>query len=303
MEPVITPNSLEASAHQGKRQGTSPWAIGMRKFAKNKLAIASIIFLAVIFLICFSADFLTHYDPIKIDIRNINQAPSSEHWLGTDKGGRDVYTRLLYGGQISLTIGLSITLFVVIFGTLIGSVAGYFGGLVDNLLMRFTDFIITFPFLIFVIVLNSVFTASGVLTLITVVSVLSWGSTARMVRGKILAEKENEYVHSAISIGCTPAQVIIKHILPNVISTIIVQGVYLLASMIVVETGLSFLGFGVPSNVPSWGNIMSDAVSPEVIEQQWWIWLPAGACITLTILAINFVGEGLKDAFNPKSLR
>ncbi|WP_232698175.1 oligopeptide ABC transporter permease [Brevibacillus daliensis] len=302
MSQTTTPQ-LPPTVSESKVKGTSPWAIGMRKFFKNKLAVTSLLFLIIMFAVSFSADLLDTHDPTKVDIMSINEAPSKDHYLGTDEGGRDVYTRLLHGGQVSLTIGLSITVLVIITGTIFGSIAGYFGGWVDSLVMRFTDYVLTLPFLVFVIVVKAIFVDTGVLTLIFVVSLLSWGGTARMVRGKILSEKENEYVLSAISIGCKPSKVIFKHLLPNVISTIIVQSVYLLAAMIVIETALSFLGFGVPANIPSWGNIMSTASTPEVIEQQWWIWVPAGLCITSTILAINFVGEGLKDAFNPKSLR
>jgi peptide/nickel transport system permease protein len=141
------------------------------------------------------------------------------------------------------------------------------------------------------------------MTLIIVISLLSWGGLARLVRSKVLAEKENEYTLSAISIGCSPFKVITKHLLPNVMSTIIVQATLLLAVMIVVETGLSFLGFGVSSSTPTWGNMLQEARSPDVLSKKTWIWLPPATVITLTILSINFVGEGLKDAFNPKSNR
>ncbi|MBO8165312.1 MAG: ABC transporter permease [Brevibacillus sp.] len=281
----------------------SPWAIARRKFVRNRLAMLGLVFIVTITALSILAPYLTAEDPTRLNIRQINQEPSADHWLGTDKGGRDVLTRLLYGGRVTLTISFSIALLVVLTGTVIGVTAGYFGGRVDNALMRFTDFILTFPFLLFVIVISAIFQGSGILTLIFVVSLLSWGSTARLVRSKVLAEKENEYILSAISIGCTPLKVMVKHLLPNVISTIIVQAIYLVATMIAVETSLSFLGFGVQANVPSWGNMMSDAISPEVIRNQWWVWAPAGTLITLTILAINFVGEGLKDAFNPKSKR
>ncbi|UFJ40173.1 ABC transporter permease [Brevibacillus humidisoli] len=303
MQPIPVREQPDVPRNIAPSKSPSPWMIARRKFLRNRLAMAGLAFLIVTAALSFLAPYVTTEDPTKLNIRQINQAPSAEHWLGTDKGGRDVYTRLLYGGRVSLTIGLSISLLVILAGTVIGATAGYFGGKTDNLLMRFTDFILNFPLLLFVIVFSAIFQGSGVLTLILVISALSWGSTARLVRSKVLAEKENEYILSAVSIGCTPLQVIVKHLLPNVVSTIIVQFVYLVATMIAVETALSFLGFGVQANVPSWGNMMSDAISPEVIRNQWWVWAPAGTLITLTILAINFVGEGLKDAFNPKSQR
>ncbi|GBF11137.1 oligopeptide ABC transporter permease [Tepidibacillus infernus] len=302
MEPVVTQRQNLQSGPKVPKS-PSPWTIARRKFFRNKLAIAGLIFIFIVVTISFLAPYITTYDPTRVDIKSIAKPPSTDHWFGTDKGGRDVFTRLLYGGRISLTIGFSITFFVVLIGTIIGSIAGYFGGRIDSLLMRFTDFILVFPFLIFVIVLNSIFTESGVITLIFTISVLSWGGTARMVRSKVLAEKENEYILSAVSIGCSPTKVILRHLIPNVLSTVIVQATILLAAMIVVETGLTFLGFGVPANIPSWGNMISDARSPDVIQNKPWIWLPPGLVLTLTILSINFVGEGLKDAFNPKSAR
>jgi peptide/nickel transport system permease protein len=231
--------------------------------------------------------------------------PSGDHWLGTDKAGRDVFTRLLYGGRISLLVGISCTLFVIVLGTLIGSISGYFGGSVDSILMRFTDFILNFPFLVFVIVLNAILygKVNGLWVLIGTISMLSWGGIARIVRSKILAEKENEYITAAISIGCSPAKVIVKHLLPNILSTIIVQATITFATMIVAETGLSFLGFGVPQEIPSWGNMLNSANEPDVLQFKLWIWVPPALIITITILSINFIGEGLKDAFNPKSKR
>ena len=171
--------------------------------------------------------------------------------------------------------------------------------------MRFTDFVLNFPFLVFVIVLNTILrdTIDGVSVLILVIGILSWGGVARLVRSKVLAEKENEYVLAALSIGCSPLKVIRKHLLPNVMSTIIVQATLIFASMIVVESALSYLGFGVPQSVPSWGNMLSSANEPDVLQGKPWIWMPPALILTLTILSINFIGEGLKDALNPKSLR
>lgn len=285
---------------KAQQHNTSPWSIAFQSFRKNKLAVGCLIFMLLLTTACIAAPLLTHWDPIKINIRYINKAPSAEHWLGTDKGGRDIIARLLYGGQVTLRISFTITCIVTVLGTLVGSISGYFGGRFDNYMMRFTDFVLIFPFLVFVIVLKALFPESGISIMILVISVLGWGGCARLVRSKILAEKEHEYVASAISIGCKPFQVIWKHLLPNIISTIIVQAILIMASMISVETGLSFLGFGVPANIPSWGNMMSDAISPDVIKNQWWVWLPSGVVITSTILSINFIGEGLKDAFNTK---
>lgn len=287
------------------KKSLSPWAIARKKFLKNKLAMISFVFLVIVAIISFLAPYITTADVARINIGQMSLEPSSKHWLGTDKAGRDVFTRLLYGGRISLLVGLSCTLFVILLGTIIGSISGYFGGAVDSLLMRFTDFILNFPFLVFVIVLNAILfgKVNGLWVLIGTISILSWGGIARIVRSKILAEKENEYIIAAISIGCSPAKIIVKHLLPNILSTIIVQATITFATMIVAETGLSFLGFGVPQEIPSWGNMLNSANEPDVLQFKLWIWVPPALIITATILSINFIGEGLKDAFNPKSRR
>ena len=302
---VITPKNNNKLNVDIKAKSLSPWALARSKFIKNKIAMISLLFLILVTILSFLAPYITTIDITKVNIGQMSLKPSGDHWLGTDKSGRDVFTRLLYGGRISLLVGISCTVTVVFLGTLVGSIAGYYGGKIDSMLMRFTDFIMVFPFLVFVIVLNAILQGivSGLSVLIIVISLLSWGGVARIVRSKILSEKENEYILAAISIGGKPSKVIIKHLLPNVMSTIIVQASILFASMIVVESGLSYLGFGVPQEVPSWGNMLSSANEPDVLQNKPWIWLPPAIMITLTILSINFIGEGLKDAFNPKSKR
>lgn len=277
---------------------------------RNKLAMISSFFIVLVTLMSLSAPFIAPLlsplpDISKVNIGAMNIEPNGEHLLGTDKSGRDVLTRLFYGGRISLLVGFSATLIVITLGTVVGALAGFFGGFIDSLLMRFTDFVLNFPFLVFVIVLNTILygIVDGLWVLIMVIGALSWGGVARLVRSKVLAEKENEYILAALSIGCSPFKVITKHLLPNVISTIIVQGTLIFATMIVIESALSYLGFGVPQATPSWGNMLSSANEPDVLQGKPWIWMPPAIIITLTILSINFIGEGLKDAMNPKSLR
>lgn len=297
--------TAEKNNSQEKTINMSPFAIARRKFLRNKLAMVSSFFLLTVIIVSFLAPYITTADITKVNISQMSLEPGGEHFLGTDKSGRDVFTRLLYGGRISLLVGLSCTALVIFFGTVVGSIAGYYGGFVDGLLMRFTDFVLNFPFLVFVIVLNSILfgIVDGLWVLIAVISLLSWGGVARIVRSKILAEKENEYILAAISIGCKPSKVIMKHLLPNVLSTLIVQATILFAGLIVAETGLSYLGFGVPQTIPSWGNMLSSSQEADVLRGKPWIWMPPAIILTVTILSINFIGEGLKDAFNPKSNR
>ncbi|ADE67736.1 MULTISPECIES: oligopeptide ABC transporter permease [Priestia] len=302
---IVTKKDVQPEVNMKAPKNLSPWAIARKKFVKNKLAMISLAFMIVITLLAIFAPLLTKADITRIDYMAMNAAPSSEHWFGTDTNGRDVFARTLYGGRTSLLIGVACTTLVILIGTLIGSIAGYYGGKVDQFLMRFTDFVLNFPLIVFVVVLNTILIGkiSGVWTLILVVSFLSWGSTARLVRSKILAEKENEYVLSAVSIGCSPFKIIFKHLLPNVFSTIVVQASLQMAILIVFESAISFIGFGVPADTPSWGNMLTEARESDVLQNKPWMWVPPGLAITFTILAINFIGEGLKDALNPKSLR
>lgn len=303
MDTNIGTQPIQSEPQTGKKM--SPWSIARRKFFRNKLAMISLAFLLLVSALSFLAPYITTQDITRVNISTMSLEPSADHWLGTDKSGRDVYTRLLYGGRVSLLVGLSCTFLVILIGTIVGSMAGYFGGLLDNILMRVTDFVLTLPFMVFVIVLGAILfgQVDGLTILILVLSFLSWGGTARIVRSKILAEKENEYILAAVSIGCSPAKVIIKHLLPNVLSAIIVQATLLFAGLIVAETGLSYLGFGVPPHIPSWGNMLTFAQEPDVLSNRPWMWMPPALAVTLTILSINFIGEGLKDAFNPKSFR
>ncbi|QOR67904.1 ABC transporter permease [Cytobacillus suaedae] len=302
MEVVTTSNTI---ATKKNVKSPSPWAIARKKFMKNKLSMISLVFLIIVAALSFLAPYITTKDIVRVDFMSISLEPSSANWLGTDTNGRDVFTRMMFAGKSSLTVGLSCMFLITIFGVTIGSVAGYFGGKVDQLLMRFTDFIMNFPFLVFVIVLNTILVGkvSGLWTLIAVICLLSWGGFARIVRSRILSEKENEYILAAVSIGCKPSKVIIKHLLPNVASTIIVQSTIIMAVMIVAESALSFLGFGVPADTPSWGNMLAEARDSDVLRNKTWMWVPPAVAITLVILSINFIGEGLKDALNPKSNR
>lgn len=295
---IVTKKDVQPEVNMKAPKNLSPWAIARKKFVKNKLAMISLAFMIVITLLAIFAPLLTKADITRIDYMAMNAAPSSEHWFGTDTNGRDVFARTLYGGRTSLLIGVACTTLVILIGTLIGSIAGYYGGKVDQFLMRFTDFVLNFPLIVFVVVLNTILIGkiSGVWTLILVVSFLSWGSTARLVRSKVLAEKENEYVLSAVSIGCSPFKIIFKHLLPNVFSTIVVQASLQMAILIVFESAISFIGFGVPADTPSWGNMLTEARESDVLQNKPWMWVPPGLAITFTILAINFIGEGLKDA-------
>ncbi|MEW7576904.1 oligopeptide ABC transporter permease [Staphylococcus aureus] len=281
-----------------QNKSKSPFKIALSKFIHNKIAMLSIIFLLIITIVSIIAPLIAPFPVNQQDLLNIKGEMTAQNILGTDSGGRDNFSRLLYAGRISLSIGITV-----------GVISGYFGGIVDTLLMRITEFVMLFPFLIFAIVLNAALgdkiknPYGSAIILVLVIIVLSWGGIARLVRGKVLQEKENEYFLAAKSIGTSTYKIILKHLLPNILSVVIVQATLLFAGMIVVESGLSFLGFGISKAIPSWGNMLSDAQEGDVISGKPWIWMPPAIMITLTILSINFVGEGLKDAFNPRGRR
>ncbi len=265
----------------------------------------SIIFLLIITIVSIIAPLIAPFPSARIRLLNIKGEMTAQT-LGI-LGGRDNFSRLLYAGRISLSIGITSTIGMLLIGITVGVISGYFGGIVDTLLMRITEFVMLFPFLIFAIVLNAALgdkikNPYGSAIIVLVIIVLSWGGIARLVRGKVLQEKENEYFLAAKSIGTPTYKVILKHLLPNILSVVIVQAL-LFAGMIVVESGFSFLGFGISKAIPSWGNMLSDAQEGDVISGKPWIWMPPAIMITLTILSINFVGEGLKDAFNPRGRR
>ncbi|ALN78099.2 oligopeptide ABC transporter permease [Staphylococcus agnetis] len=296
-------------AEKIKVKNRSPLAIARQKFLKNKPAMAASIILILIFFISLIAPFIAPFDPNLQNLVMIKGDMSAQHWLGTDSGGRDIFSRLLYSGRVSLLFGLVTTIGLMIIGVLIGMISGYYGGWVDTILMRFTEFVMLFPFIPFAVVLNATFSGKienqygSAIVLAAVLIALSWVGVARIVRGKVMQEKENEYFLAAQSIGTPVFKILFKHLLPNILSVIIVQATLLFAVQIVAEAGLSFLGFGIDKTVPTWGNMLSDAQEGDILRGKPWIWMPPALAITTTILCINFIGEGLKDALNPKSRR
>lgn len=290
-------------------KNNSPYQIAFYKFIKNKIAMTSLITIMLIFILSMFAPLLAPFDPNAQNLVYIKGNMSSEYLLGTDTGGRDILSRLLYSGRVSIIFGFLTTVGLIVIGVLYGMISGYYGGWVDTFLMRFSEFIMLFPFIPFAIVLNATFADKidskygSAFILGTVLVLLSWVSIARLVRGKVLQEKENEYFLAAQSIGTPVYKILLKHLLPNILSVIIVQATLVFAVQIVAEAGLSFLGFGIDKTVPTWGNMLTDAQEGDILRSKPWIWMPPAIIITVTILCINFIGEGLKDALNPKSVR
>lgn len=281
-------------------KSVSPFQLAMRRFFRNKLAIVGIVILVIFVLIAAFAPMIATHDPVKSDLLNTMAKPSAENYLGTDSSGRDNFSRLVHGSRISLTIGVSAMLFTLIIGVFLGSVSGYYGGKVDSLIMRAADLMLIFPFLLIVLTIMAIAEKVTVPLFVTIIALTTWPNITRILRGTFLSLREKEYILGARSIGCSDFRIITKHFLPNAVGPIIVNATLMMATMIIVESGLSFIGFGVPQPTPTWGNMITEARSLRVLTQFPEAWLPPGLAILFTVLAINFIGDGLRDAFDTK---
>ncbi len=233
-------------------------------------------------------------DIVRVDLFSIYSPPSAEHWLGTDYGGRDIFGQLIIGTRNSFTIGLAITVISCLIGLTIGLIAGYFGGVVDNIIMRIIDFVMVLPFLMLVIVFITLVPKFNILTFILIMSIFLWTGKARLIRSKVLTEKELDYVSASKTLGTPNWKIILFQVLPNLSSIIIVSVTLNLAGNIGIESGLTFLGFGLPESTPSLGTLVSYARNPDVLQDKWWIWLPASIMILVLMLCINFIGQALR---------
>lgn len=272
----------------------------LRRFLRHRLAVASLIFLTLVLLVAFPlASLVTPADPDRIDLRAIGKPPSSSHPLGTDMTGRDLFSRLVYGGRVSMAVGVVAVSIYITLGTLLGSVSGYYGGRVDALIMRFTEVVMAFPTLIILITIVAII-GPGLFNAMIAIGLIGWTGIARLVRGQILSLRETDYITAARAIGVHQGRVLVRHILPNVVAPIIVAATFGIAGAILTEAGLSFLGLGIKPPTPSWGNMINEAQQLNIIENKPWLWLAPGLMITLSVLAINFIGDGLRDALDPR---
>lgn len=240
---------------------------------------------------------------------NIKGDISANHWLGTDEMGRDLLTRLMYGGRISLTIGLVVVIIETIIGVILGGLAGYFGGWVDQVIMRIVDILYCIPTIPIMLIISAMFTSLGIedisrlYYMMGILTLIGWAGTARLVRGQILSLREQEFMLAAKCAGLSTRRKIFSHLIPNVLPQLIVSMTLGLGSIILTEATLGFLGLGAPLNSATWGSLINYATKSEYLNGYPNFWVPAGICITLAILAFNFVGDGLRDAFDPKSKR
>jgi len=269
-----------------------------QRLKQNKLAVGGIVVLGLFYLIALLQPWIATYPYDQITSGMRNTPPSTDHWMGTDRSGRDVFSRLVKGGQISLAAGFMAVVIVMLIGITLGALAGFFGGWVDQLVMRFTDILLAIPLILLLITAASLFRPS-LQTTIVVIGASSWPGTARLVRGQFLALKGQEFVTAARAMGANPVRIMVQHLFPNTLAIIIVQSTIWLSYAIILEASLSYLGLGVQIPTPSWGNMLQDG-QRELLFGAWWLTLFPGLAIFLTVLSFNLLGDGLRDAMDPR---
>jgi peptide/nickel transport system permease protein len=280
-------------------QGQSPGRMALRRFLRHRLALIGLAVIALIALVSLLAPLIAPMDPYKVDLAFFRKPPSPMHPLGTDSAGRDVLSRLLYAGQVSLTVGLVAALMSTSIGLLLGSMAGTYGGWVDVAIMRVTDVVLSFPALVVIITLVAL-VGPSLFTIVLGIGLFFWPTACRIVRGLSLSLREQDFILAAQAIGATRRHIILRHLIPSVLSPLTVTATFAVAQAILLEAALSFLGLGIRPPQPSWGNMLSDAQSLTILESMPWLWLPPGLAIAVTVLAINFIGDGLRDALDPR---
>ncbi|MDI6023410.1 ABC transporter permease [Leucobacter sp. UT-8R-CII-1-4] len=296
---VVTTVDVENDA---KRRELSPNRLAVRRFLRNPPAVIGLAVLAIITLASVFAPFISPFAPDAIDLGAIRQPPSAEHWLGTDSTGRDVLSRLLSGGRVSLAVGFLAAFLAVTTGTLLGVIAGWYGGAIDAVISRVIDIMLTVPPILVVIVLAGII-GPNVTLLILVIAGLSWPGSARIARGVVLGLREQEFVQAAGVLGSKSWFVIRKHLLPGVLPPVVVAATLLVAEAVLLESALSFLGAGVQPPQSSWGNMLTEAQSLTVLSSMPWLWIPAGTVIALTVLSAMSAGDGIRDAIDPRKNR
>lgn len=269
----------------------------LRRFRTNRYAMAGALIVLLLFIISFAAPLITGFAPDELDAYNVLQSPSSAHWLGTDELGRDVLSRIIFGARISLKVGFVAVSIASLIGTTVGLLSGYFGGWVDQLLMRIVDIMLCFPTFFLVLAVIAMLEPS-IWYIMIIIGLTGWMGVARLVRAEVLTLRERDFIMAARSIGASDLRIIFRHILPNALSPVLVAATLGVAGAILTESALSFLGIGVQPPTPSWGNMLT--AGKDYIEFAWWLSLFPGLAILVTVIAYNLVGEGLRDAVDPR---
>ena len=297
-------DKIRAAEESGKL-GTKLTNRTLRKLTSNKLAVIGILLFVAICVLCFGAPLFTKYDPMAFDLRGKMGAPSAAHILGTDQMGRDIWSRVLYGGRISIIVGLGSALGAALLGVTLGLYVGYKGGLMDSLLIKISDIFQSIPQMVLIIIIVAL-VGQSMENLIIIFILTGWPGMYRMTRSKVLSLKQQEFVQALRAFGISDVKIAFKHLLPNTLGPVVVNITLSTAMFILQEASLSVLGYGVPMEIATWGNIINVITNGGTIRfdwlQYWWMWLPCAIMLILFVLAINFIGDGLRDASDPTQI-
>ncbi len=295
--PQPTPHSPQSTPNT-PHTPLSPWALMWRRLRRNHMAVAGLVVLAILITAALLAPVLTPYTYENQDLALGATTPSAAHWLGTDDLGRDSLTRLLYGGRVSLAVGICATLVSLLIGVTYGAISGYVGGRTDDILMRLVDILYALPFTVFVIILMVVF-GRNFLLLFVAIGAVEWLTMARIVRGQVLAIKQQPFIKAAAVLGFSHTRIIARHIIPNVVGPVIVYTTLTIPRVMLLESFLSFLGLGIQPPMSSWGLLIRDGA--RMMETYHWLLIFPGVILSITLFALNFLGDGLRDALDPRS--
>ena len=297
-------DKIRAAEESGKL-GTKLTNRTLRKLTSNKLAVIGVVLFLVICILCFGAPLFTRHDPMMFDLRAKMAAPSAQHILGTDQMGRDIWSRILYGGRISIIVGLGSALGAALVGVVLGLYVGYKGGLLDNLLIKVSDIFQSVPQMVLIIIIVAL-VGQSMENLIVIFILTGWPGMYRMTRSKVLSLKQQEFVQALRAFGISDVKIAFKHLLPNTLGPVVVNITLSTAMFILQEASLSVLGYGVPMEIATWGNIINVITNGGTIRfdwlQYWWMWLPCALMLILFVLSINFIGDGLRDASDPTQI-
>lgn len=303
----VDETALTISEAEAQQKIYTPGMLIRRRFFSRKIAVFGLVVFSIIVLLVLAYFiFGDPQDSVRVNRAFRNEPPSADFWLGTDTVGRDMFARLMQGGQVSLLVGVVAVLIQVLIGMLVGGIAGFYGGWVDNLLMRFLEIVQSFPFTPLAITVSALLGSrvtpnQKLLVVIGLIGFLSWPGLARMIRGQILSLREMEFVQAAKALGVRDGRIITRHLLPNTVAYIIVNATIGMAGAILSEAALSFLGLGVPPSTPTWGNLINAGSDMYILQNRPWLWVPPGVAIFLTVMCVNLIGDGMRDAIDPKS--
>jgi len=296
MKDTVTINEKELIARE-KLNNPSFMKTVWREILHDKMALISLILLIIILSTAYlSPFFIDQVALTRVNFLNVWKPPSAANWLGTDDGGRDVFGRLMIGARNSFTIGIAITLISGMIGLSYGLISGFYGGAVDNIMMRFLEFMMVLPTTMFIIVFVTIIPNYNVFTFILIMSIFLWLGKARLIRSRALQERELDYINASRTLGTPSWKIMFFEMFPNLSSLVIVNMTLTLANNIGIETGLTFLGFGLPAGTPSLGTLVAFARNPDIVKNKWWVWLPAALLILVMMLCINYVGQAVKRA-------